>query len=101
MNDVVFLNKIDVPYFVGLMLCRDVFFLALVWEQFHGNVHLVSVSYSVCLIDKEIFVEFVISLFLKEFGDALAFGIQCDDIEWHARIELGIEGILVNDFLGF
>ena len=81
-------SSIDVPYFVGLMLCRDVFFFALVWEQFHRNVYLVSVSYGVCLINEEILVELIISLFLKEFGDALAFGIQCDDIEWHACIEL-------------
>ena len=88
MNDVVFLNKINVPYFVGLMLGWNILLFPLVWKQFHRNVHLESVSYGVCLINEEILVELIISLLLKEFGDALAFCIQCDDIEWHACIEM-------------
>ena len=99
MDDVVILYKIYISDFIGLVLGWGIFLFPLIWKQFHGQIHLKSVSYGISLINKEVFVELVISVFLKESGYALAFSIQCNDIEWHACMEIRLGGIFVYEFL--
>ena len=99
MQNVALFDEIDISDFICLVLGRDVLLLPLVWKQFHGKVYLKSIPYGIRLVNKKVLVELVVSVFLKESGDALAFGIQCNDIEWHTRMKIRFGGILIYDFL--
>ena len=70
-----------------------VFFLLFIRQQIHGELYLIGIQRGIGAIGDKVFVKTIVSIIVKQVGDALTLVIKNVYIESHALMKQGTCGI--------